>query len=299
MIVATNIAETSVTIDGVRTVIDPGVAKLSFYNQRTFTSSLIEVPISKASCNQRKGRAGRTAPGVCYRLYSQADYELRELFTREEILRTDLSEVVLRMAELGITDYENFEFLAVPDREGILSAIQTLKLLDAIDEERRLTKVGEMMCRFPLLPKHARIIVEAILSYPKVVEEAVTAAAFLSADSPFLLPVGEEMAARRAHHSFRDPYGDFVSYLKILGGYLSSRNRKNFCERAYLDERAMAEIANVKEQLELIVSAMGDPGPLGRRRHATTSAPSRAGSSSSSAARPSAASTARSPRGAS
>ena len=112
VIVATNIAETSVTIDGITTVIDPGLAKMNFYNKRTFTSSLIEVPISRASCNQRKGRAGRTAPGSCYRLYTRKDYDDRPLFTTEEIFRTDLSEVVLRMAELGIKDFESFDFLS-------------------------------------------------------------------------------------------------------------------------------------------------------------------------------------------
>jgi RNA helicase HrpA len=263
VVVATNIAETSVTIDGITSVIDPGSAKLNYYNPRTFTSSLIEVPISKASCNQRKGRAGRTRPGICYRLYTRKDYEARELFTREEILRTDLSEVVLRMAELGITDFEDFDFLSPPGREGIVSAMETLRLLGALDEDRSLTNVGEMMVRFPLLPKHSRMIVEAILHYPNVMEEVLIAAAFLSANTPFLLPQGEEMAARRAHHGFRDGYGDFLSYLKILRGFVSSRNRERFCERAYLDPRVMGEIANIKLQLEEIVSDMGIPIPSG------------------------------------
>jgi RNA helicase HrpA len=259
VIVATNIAETSVTIDGVTTVIDPGQAKLNFYNQRSFTSSLIEVPISKASCNQRKGRAGRTAPGVCYRLYTRKEYEVRSLFTREEILRTDLSEVVLRMAELGIRDFEEFDFLSPPPREGIVSAIETLRLLGAIDENRDLTSVGQMMCLFPLMPKHSRIIVEAVLHFPQVIDETTIAAAFLSSNNPFLLPQGEEMAARRAHHQFRDPYGDFLSYLKIFRSYTKSRGREKFCERAYLDPLVMAQIANIKTQLEEIVSNMGVP----------------------------------------
>lgn len=112
IIVATNIAETSVTIDGVVHVIDSGLAKMNFYSPKTFTESLIEVPVSKASCNQRRGRAGRTAPGVCHRLYTRKDYDSRPMYTVEEIKRTDLSEVVLRMAELGIRDFESFDFLS-------------------------------------------------------------------------------------------------------------------------------------------------------------------------------------------
>jgi ATP-dependent helicase HrpA len=259
VVVATNIAETSVTIDGITTVIDPGLAKMNFYNQRTFTSSLVEVPVSRASCNQRKGRCGRTAPGTCYRLYTRRDYESRALFTTEEIFRTDLSEVVLRMAELGITDFEGFDFLSPPGRPGIISAIETLRLLEALDEDRSLTEVGRMMVRFPMLPKHSRMIVESILRYPQVLEEVLIAASFLTTNSPFLLPIGEELEARKAHHSFRDPYGDFVSYLKIFKAFVKTKSRESFCKRHYFDIEVMKEIVNIKLQLEEIVSDLGVP----------------------------------------
>ena len=135
MIIATNIAETSVTIDGVVLVIDSGLAKINYYNPKTFTESLVEVPVSKASCNQRRGRAGRTAPGVCYRLYSRADYEGRPLYTTEEILRTDLSEVVLRMAELGITRLRVLRLPLPPGPGGHRAArSRRLRLLDALDD---------------------------------------------------------------------------------------------------------------------------------------------------------------------
>jgi ATP-dependent helicase HrpA len=259
VIIATNIAETSVTIDGVVTVIDSGLAKINFYSPKTFTESLVEVPVSKASCNQRKGRAGRTAPGVCYRLYSRTDYEARPMYTTEEIMRTDLSEVVLRMAELGIRDFESFDFLTSPGPEGIRAAVDTLRLLDALDAERSLTETGALMCRFPILPKHARMVVEAIRAYPTVIDEVLIAATFLSVNSPFLLPAGEEMEARRAHHSFRDPLGDFLSYLQMYEAFARTGNKARFCERSYLDLRTMNEILNVKGQLEEIVSAMGVP----------------------------------------
>ncbi|MDR0759616.1 MAG: ATP-dependent RNA helicase, partial [Treponema sp.] len=168
VVIATNIAETSVTIDGVTAVIDSGLSKLNYYNPRTFTSSLVEAPISKASANQRKGRAGRTREGTCYRLYSRKDFENRPLFTVEDIFRTDLSEVVLRMADLGVTAFEEFDFISPPGREGLLAAVETLNLLDALEADRTLSKIGKMMTEFPLPPRQSRIIVEAILRCPDV-----------------------------------------------------------------------------------------------------------------------------------
>jgi HrpA-like RNA helicase len=259
VVIATNIAETSVTIDGITSVIDSGLSKLNFYNPRTYTSSLVESPISRASANQRKGRAGRTREGTCYRLYTRKDAEARPLFTTEEIYRTDLSEVVLRMADLGITDYEEFDFISPPGREGIAGAIETLKLLDALEDDLSLSATGKMMTDFPLGPRHSRIIVEAVMRYPQVIEETIIAAAFLSTQSPYILPPGEELDARKAHHLFRDERGDFVSYLKLYRAYTAAPDKKKFCEKKYLDERAMAEIANVVVQLEEIVSAKSIP----------------------------------------
>ena len=259
VIISTNIAETSVTISDITTVIDAGLAKLNFYNPRTFTSSLNETAISKASCNQRKGRAGRTQPGICYRLYSRKDYDTRPMYTTEEIYRTDLSEVVLRMAELGITDFQNFDFISPPGIEGIIGAVDTLNMLKALDSDNTLSSIGKLMVEFPLEPRISRIIIEAIMKYPNVLEEALIAAAFLSANSPFLLPQGEEMEARKAHHNFRDMQGDFVSYLNIFKGYTSSSDKEKFCKKNYLDDRVMAEIENINVQLKDIVSKMNIP----------------------------------------
>jgi len=259
VIVATNIAETSVTIDGIRYVIDPGFGKLNYYNTKNFTSSLIEVPISKASCNQRKGRAGRTAPGTCYRLYTEEDYESRSLFTEEEIYRRDLSEVVLRMAELGIRDFERFEFISNPGYRNIRGAVQVLRLLDAIDERRELTSIGKMMVRFPIIPQLSRMIVASLMEHHQVLDEVLIAAAFLNDRTPFLLPHGLELEARKAHHSFRHKLGDFVSYLKIYRAYKRANNRMDFCDQYYLDYRGMEEIFNVKRQLGEICSDIGIP----------------------------------------
>jgi len=265
VVLSTNIAETSVTIEGITAVIDSGLSKLNWYNPNTYTSSLVEAPISIASANQRKGRAGRTCEGNCYRLYTRRDFEKRPLFTTEEIFRTDLSEVILRMADLGITDFENFDFISTPGMDGLVAGIETLKLLHALESDRSLSNIGKMMTEFPLAPRQSRIIVEAILHYPHVLRDTLIAAAFLSTQSPYILPPGEETEARKAHSRFRDQRGDFVSYLKIFKAYGDSSppkeasHKAKFCERNYLDEKAMAEIVNVVAQLEEILANLKIP----------------------------------------
>jgi ATP-dependent helicase HrpA len=253
IVISTNIAETSVTIDGITTVIDSGLAKINYYNPRTYTSSLIESAVSKASCNQRLGRAGRTRPGVCYRLYSEDDYAKRPMFTTEEIYRTDLTEVVMRMSEIGIRDFEAFDFISNPGREAIHSAVQALDLFEALNSDRSLSEIGRMMAVFPLMPRLSRMLVESMKYYPDVLEEVLIACSFLSTNSPFLLPQGEEMEARKRHHSFRHEYGDFVSYLQLFDAFLAAEKKTAFCKRNYLDERVMLEIVNIKEQLAEIV----------------------------------------------
>ncbi|MCL2193857.1 MAG: ATP-dependent RNA helicase, partial [Treponema sp.] len=208
---------------------------------------------------QRRGRAGRTCEGTCYRLYTRRDFENRSLFTTEEIFRTDLSEVILRMADLGITNFEDFDFISAPGKEGLIAGIETLNLLGALEPDRGLSNIGKLMTEFPLAPRQSRIIVEAIMRYPKVLRETVIAAAFLSTQSPYILPPGEETDARKAHHRFRDDRGDFVSYLRLFTAYRDAPNRIRFCERSYLDERAMAEIVNVTAQLEEIVASLKIP----------------------------------------
>ncbi len=262
VVISTNIAETSVTIPGITTVIDSGLAKMNFYNPRTYTSSLNETTVSKASCNQRKGRAGRTKPGVCYRLYQRKDYETRELYTTEEIYRTDLSEVVLRMAELGITDFYSFDFISKPNREGMRGAIETLNLLQALNPDNTLSTTGLLMAEFPLIPRVSRIIAESIMRYPGVIEDVLIAAAFLSAQSPFVLPQGEETDARQAHHRFRHEAGDFVAYVNLYRLFQNAWERhesQEFCKKNYLDERVLLEITNIKQQLEQIVGDKGIP----------------------------------------
>ncbi len=263
VVVATNVAETSLTIDGIRTVIDSGLAKTNFYNQRNFTSSLIPTLISRSSADQRKGRAGRTESGVCYRLYSEEDYNRRREFNEEEILHSDLAEVVLRMCELGIYNPTSFPFITRPKEESLISAIETLKYIGAIRENLHLTSIGEMMIKFPLLPRLSRVIVEAVINYPDVIEPVITAVSFLSTKTPFILPQDKEYEAREVHHMMVDnDNGDFAAYLsmyKLYTKYDNEKQREKFCTSHYLDKQTMDEIVHIKGQLEDIVSGMGVP----------------------------------------
>ncbi len=268
VVVATNVAETSLTIDGIRTVIDSGLAKTNYYNQRNFTSSLIPTLISKSSADQRKGRAGRTNSGVCYRLYSEEDYKRRREFNEEEILHSDLAEVILRMCELGIYNPTSFPFITRPKDEALLSAVDTLEYIGAVKSDLHLTHIGEMMIKFPLLPRLSRVIVEAIINYPSVIEPVITAVSFLSTKSPFVLPQGKEYEAREVHHMLVDNAdGDFAAYLSIYRLYTKFDNEKSkekFCTSHFLDKQTMDEIVHIKGQLEEIVSDMGIPISSGK-----------------------------------
>lgn len=259
VVIATNIAETSITIDGIVHVIDPGYSKINYYNPRTFTSYLELKPISRASCDQRKGRAGRTAPGVVYRLYTEADYQGREEYTREEIYRTDLSEVVLRMADLGINNYYNFDFISPPNKGAINSAIETLISLDTLDENKNLTEIGKKMVGFPLGPRHSRILFEAILTYPEVVNNVLIVISFLSTKTPFLYPQGEEIESRTAQRKLLAKGGDFFTWINVFYKYQKSTQKEDFCKKYYLDTRAMKEIVNIHGQLSDMLAAKEYP----------------------------------------
>lgn len=253
VVVATNIAETSITINGIVYVIDPGYAKINYYNPRTFTSYLELKPISRASCDQRKGRAGRTAPGIVYRLFSREEYERREEYTKEEIYRTDLSEVVLRMLDLGINNYESFDFISRPGRGAIQSAMDTLVSLGAVDSLNNLTPIGKMMVDFPLMPRLSRILLEGILVYPDVLYNVLIVVAFLSAKKPFLYPRGEELESQRAQKKLYIKGGDFFTWINVFYKYQKSLSKEQFCTQYYLDQRVMDEILNIHYQLSNIL----------------------------------------------
>jgi ATP-dependent helicase HrpA len=257
IVIATNIAETSITIDGVIHVIDSGYSKINYYNPRTFTSFLELKQISKASCDQRMGRAGRTAPGIVYRLYSEEEYKNREDYTKEEIYRTDLSEVVLRMADLGIYNYLDFDFISPPSKGAINSAIETLVSIEALDMGNRLTDLGKKMVDFPLAPRLSRILLEAATNCTSVTNSILIIISFLSAKSPFLYPAGEEIESRKAQKKLSSKGGDFFSWINLFFRYEKAKDKEKFAAEFYLDIRSLNEIMNIHDQL---TSMMKDRG---------------------------------------
>ncbi|WKC80181.1 ATP-dependent RNA helicase [Borreliella tanukii] len=259
IIVSTNIAETSITIENIKIVIDSGKVKTNKFQTKTHTYSLQEVPISKSSATQRAGRAGRVSKGTCYRLYKREDYQLREDYQKEEIYRTDLSEVILRMADIGIRDFTHFDFISKPSTHSIQTASKILKSLDAINNKNELTEIGKYMILFPLVPAHSRALVEAMINYPQAIYQTTIGLSFLSTSGIFLLPQNEEMEARQAHLKYKNPMGDLIGFVNIFEDFKKAANKESFTKENYLDLQGLEEIVNVQMQLENIVSKLNIP----------------------------------------
>lgn len=259
IIVSTNIAETSITIENIKIVIDSGKVKTNRFQMKTHTYSLQEVPISKSSATQRAGRAGRLAKGTCYRLYKRDEYQLRDEYQKEEIYRTDLSEVILRMADIGIRNFTRFDFISKPSIKSIQTASDILKSLDAINEKNELTEIGKYMIIFPLIPIHSRALVEAMMNYQQAIYPTTIGLSFLSTSGIFLLPQNEEIEARQAHLKYKNPLGDLIGFINIFEDYKKAINKETFAKENYLDLQGLEEITNVQRQLENIVSSFNIP----------------------------------------
>ena len=255
VVLATNIAETSITVPGVRYVVDSGLAKVPRVHQKTGITTLREEGVSKASADQRAGRAGRTAPGIAVRMYSRHAYHNRPAYTDEEILRLSLTDVVLRLIFLGVHDVERFALPTQPKRDAIRAAVHTLQQMGAIDQRRELTSIGRRMMPFPLSPQLSRMVVEAADRFPNVVDEVLMVAAFMSARSPFLYPAGEENEARAAQRGLAHPSGDACTGVNALRRYLAAKRPERFCQHNYLDPHTMAFIAKAYRQLKDIAQA--------------------------------------------
>ena len=227
VVIATNIAETSLTVPGIRSVVDPGTARISRYNKRTKVQRLPIEPISQASADQRAGRCGRVAPGVCIRLYAEDDYLDRPEFTEPEILRTNLASVILQMTALGLGDVESFPFVEPPDRHNITDGVTLLEELGALEtgrpaHDRRLTRLGKRLARLPLDPTFGRMVLEAERN--GCVHEVMVIAAALSIQDVRERPTGQEQAAGESHARFRVPGSDFLGYV-ALWDHLKDRQR--------------------------------------------------------------------------
>ncbi|SBT87830.1 pre-mRNA-splicing factor ATP-dependent RNA helicase PRP43, putative [Plasmodium malariae] len=252
-ILATNIAETSITIDGIVYVIDPGFSKQKVYNPRARIESLLIAPISKASAQQRAGRAGRTKPGKCFRLYTEKcfDQTLPEQ-TYPEILRSNLGSVVLNLKKLGIDDLVHFDFMDPPAPETLMRALEQLNYLGALDDEGDLTEKGHLMSEFPVDPQLAKVLIESP-NY-SCSSEILTIAAMLSVPHCFLRPKvkGKEADEMKARFSHLD--GDHLTLLNVFHVYVKYalvdiNASKKFCYEYYLNHRAMTSAQNVRSQL--------------------------------------------------
>ena len=261
IIVATNIAETSITIPGIRYVIDTGLARTALYNARSKTRSLPVAPISRASADQRKGRCGRVEAGVCIRLYSEEDYLNRPLYTPPEIQRSNLAEVILRMLHLKLGKIEDFPFLDPPSSSAIKDGFAILRELGAVDEHNKLTQTGRMMARLPLDPRIARMLIEA--RKENCLLELMIIGSALSLQDPRERPLDREAEARQAQAVFRDPRSDFVSFLKIWQAYWgqpgagSSRQLGKFCRDHFMSFRRMREWRDIFEEIRSILGEIG------------------------------------------
>ncbi|KMS98634.1 hypothetical protein BVRB_3g070320 [Beta vulgaris subsp. vulgaris] len=251
VVLATNIAETSLTIHGIKYVIDPGFVKMKSYNPRTGMESLLVTPISKASANQRAGRSGRTGPGKCYRLYTAYNYQQDlEDNTVPEVQRTNLANVVLSLKSLGIHDLLNFDFMDPPPSEALLKALELLYALGALNKLGELTKVGRRMAEFPLDPMLSKMIV-ASEKY-KCSEEVITIAAMLSiGNSIFYRPKDKQVHADTARMRFHEGnVGDHIALLKIYNDWKSCDYGSMWCFENYVQVRSMKRARDIRDQLE-------------------------------------------------
>ncbi len=266
IVLATNVAETSVTVPGIRYVIDPGNARISRYNTRTKVQRLPIEEISQASANQRAGRCGRIGPGICVRLYTEENFESRDEFTEPEILRTNLASVILQMAALGLGDIASFPFVEPPDDRGIADGVALLEELDALDPERHgtddwLTPLGRELARLPVDPRFARMIIEAADN--GALAEVLIIVAALSIQDPREHPTGSEDEARTAHARFHHPTSDFVTLLKLWRHLdkqrsdLSGNQFRRACRREFLNYNRVREWDDTRSQLEQTAQELG------------------------------------------
>jgi ATP-dependent helicase HrpA len=272
IILSTNVAETSVTVPRVKMVVDTGLARLSRYTPRTRTKRLQVEAISQASARQRAGRCGRIAPGICLRLYSREDFESREVQTQPEVQRADLSEVILRLLDVGLGTPENFPFLDPPDRRQLADGWQLLRELEAVDDEDRITDTGKRMARLPLDPRSARILLEA--GRERCLREALILTAGLSIPDPRELPEGKEDQARAAQKPFQDRQSDFVGLLnlweaceKALGEEASGNRLRKFCQKHFLSYMRMRDWSDAVRQISHLLES--DPEMDPRRQKST------------------------------
>ncbi|MER7815963.1 ATP-dependent RNA helicase HrpA [Streptomyces sp. NPDC096153] len=271
IVLATNVAETSLTVPGIKYVIDPGTARVSRYSHRTKVQRLPIEAISQASANQRKGRCGRTSDGICIRLYSEDDFLSRPEFTDAEILRTNLASVILQMTAAGLGDIEKFPFIDPPDHRNIRDGVQLLQELGALDLAQkspqdgkkgpRLTQMGRKLAQLPVDPRLARMVIEADKN--GCVREVMVIAAALSIQDPRERPADKQAQADQQHARFKDETSDFLAFLN-LWRYIREQQKergsssfRRMCKQEYLNFLRIREWQDIYAQLRTVAKQMG------------------------------------------
>lgn len=270
IVLATNVAETSLTVPGIKYVIDLGTARISRYSYRTKVQRLPIEPISQASANQRKGRCGRVSEGICIRLYSEEDFNSRPEFTDPEILRTNLASVILQMTALGLDDIEAFPFVDAPDKRHIQDGIKLLEELGAFEtiqtklgEKRRLTTIGRQLAQLPVDPRLAKMLLSAV-NFGSIYEAMIIISA-LSIQDPRERPTEKQQASDEKHRRFADKKSDFLAFLN-LWNYVQEQQKaltknqfRRQCQKDFLNYLRIREWQDIYHQIRLTVREMGLP----------------------------------------
>ncbi len=261
IVLATNVAETSLTVPGIRYVVDPGYARISRYSVRNKVQRLPIEKVSQSSANQRSGRCGRVAAGVAIRLYDEDDFKNRPAFTDPEVLRTNLASVILQMASLRLGEPAKFPFINPPPDKMINDGFRLLEELDAVDKHRQLTATGKQLAQLPIDPRIARMLLAA--QKLNCITEVLIIASALSIQDPRERPMDKQQAADEAHNKYKDERSDFLAFIKLWELYhdkkkhLSQNKLRQYCKEHFLSFLRLREWHDIHQQLHVQVSQMG------------------------------------------
>jgi ATP-dependent RNA helicase DHX8/PRP22 len=259
VVIATNIAETSITIDEIYYVVDPGFVKQNAYDPKLGMDSLVITPVSQAQANQRAGRAGRTGPGKCFRLYTEAAYQSEMLPTTiPEIQRQNISHTILMLKAMGINDLIHFDFMDPPPVNTMLTALEELYALSALDDEGLLTRLGRKMADFPMDPSSAKVLLAAVDH--DCSEEALSIIAMLSLQGVvFYRPKEKQTVADQKKSKFHDPHGDHLTLLNVYNSWKQNGYSKPWCFENFIQARSMNRAKDVRDQLVKIMERYKHP----------------------------------------
>lgn len=248
VILATNIAETSLTIDGIFYVVDPGFAKVNMYDPKLGIDMLTVKPISQAQANQRAGRAGRTGPGKCYRLYTELAYKNEMLpNTIPEIQRQNLSNTLLMLKAIGINDLIHFDFMDPPSTESIMLSLNDLYYLRAVDDESRITAIGRNLVNIPAEPKISKTLIESI--HYRCSDEMITIFSMITTPNIFFRPKDKEEMADKKKARFHHPHGDHLTLLNVYNHWVNSDYSREWCQENFIQERSLKRARDIRRQL--------------------------------------------------